>query len=79
MFGLRRKKKPDKPVFTLREGVSSVWFYHIAEDEEPLCGEYRLKTMETSIPLDTWGMKTHINEKYCKECDRIARERGLVE
>ena len=31
--------------------------------------------MKTEIPLKTWGLKSHLNETYCKECEKIAGER----
>lgn len=59
------------------EGVESVWFYHLSETGDngkpALCGNDRM--MCTGFPLDTWGMKTHIGEKYCPECERLAVER----
>lgn len=34
--------------------------------------------MSTGLPLNTWGRRTHINEKYCSECAKIAQERGIL-
>ncbi len=53
------------------EGVESVWVYHLAKDKKALCGKQGI--METKIPLNTWGMKSHIGEKYCRKCEDIAR------
>ena len=63
---------------TIREGVESVWHYHLAVDGLPLCGRSKGITMPTQLPINTWGMKTHIHETYCKECERIAKERKLI-
>jgi hypothetical protein len=27
--------------------------------------------MLTHIPVDTWGFKSHLNEKYCKKCEEL--------
>ena len=49
------------------EGISGTWFYHLSEDgRTALCGDTRV--MPTEIPLATWGLKTHLNERYCKQC-----------
>jgi len=62
---------------TIREGVASVWHYHLAINDIPICGNK--ETMSTDLPLDTWGYKSdHIPESYCKECNRIAKEKHLV-
>lgn len=55
----------------IREGVSGVYFYHLARGDQPLCGATRAgPTMATSLPLNSWGQRTHLGEKYCRECDR---------
>lgn len=59
--------------FQVAESVASTWSYHIAEAPEdsrspkPLCG-MRTIMMRTSIPLEAWGAKTHLNERYCEAC-----------
>ena len=64
---------------SIREGIEGIWFYHLAEDDVPICGESKNKTMPTFLPITSWGMKSeHIPEKYCKKCNQIAKERGLV-
>lgn len=69
----------DKPPLFIVEGVESVWYYHLSETgrnaKPPLCGQGTM--MSTELPLDTWGLRTHIGEKYCPECDKLARERGI--
>jgi len=67
---LKRKKKPEEPRITIRENVSSVWFYHFAFDGKPLCGTKDL-TMPTNIRIEDWGyVSDHIGERYCKECTK---------
>lgn len=69
-----KTKIEDKPVdvYTIREGIHGTFFYHMAVNGSPLCGEKA--TMPTSIPVITWGLKTHLNERYCKECDKRLKE-----
>jgi len=58
------------------ETSSGVFSYHLREAEEAkfggtegllLCGETRLG-WDTKLRLETWGLKTHLNEKYCPRC-----------
>jgi len=66
-------------VLKIVEGISSQWHYHLSMGgrEEVLCGEREV--MQTSLPLNSWGFKSeHIGETYCKECERIAKEKGLM-
>lgn len=58
---------------TIRESIHGNFFYHIAEDGIPLCGN--ANSMITKIPLSCWGMRTDLHEKYCPECDKIFKER----
>ena len=56
------------PLMKIVESVTSIWFYHLSDDgKNPLCGSTQVM-MPTQVPLDTWGLKTHLNEKYCAEC-----------
>lgn len=56
------------------EGVEGYWHYHLSETgisgRPALCGNKRV--MHTEIPLSTWGTKSHLNEKYCSECEKKA-------
>lgn len=55
------------------EGVSGTWFYHLSAagtNAKGLCGE---RTMHTAIPLSSWGMKGHLNERYCAECQLLGK------
>lgn len=50
------------------EGVGGRWHYHLSPpgvNGTGLCGA---KTMYTSVPLSSWGMKGHLNETYCSRC-----------
>ena len=54
----------------ITEGVSGTWFYHLSEagvNGRSLCGAM---TMNTSIPLASWGAKGHLEERYCAKCER---------
>ena len=61
------------------EGVSGYYFYHLSETglnaRPALCGNK--KVMQTGLPIESWGMKTHLNERYCKECE-IKYKEGLM-
>lgn len=66
----------------ITEGISGTWYYHLSEagtDARGLCGA---RTMHTAIPLSRWGVKGHLKERYCEECQGIGadelREAGAV-
>lgn len=57
---------------TLVEGIHGTWHYHLSDDgKTALCGAW---VMPTGVPEDTWGYVGHLNERYCKECERIRNE-----
>lgn len=52
----------------ITEGIGGVWFYHLSAastNATALCGA---KTMNTSIPLKSWGVRGHLNEGWCTKC-----------
>lgn len=53
------------------EGRGSIWAYHLSSGSplEALCGA---ATMASEAPLESWGTVTHVGEKYCGECGRLA-------
>ncbi len=58
----------------IKEGISGVWYYHLAKTDEytSLCGTL---VMHTSIPLAAWDCTPkdyHIPEKWCEKCKKIA-------
>ncbi len=53
----------------IRESIHGNFFYHISLNDKALCG--KKETMITSIPIIAWGIKSHLHEKYCKECEEI--------
>lgn len=61
-----------KKDLSIREGIHGTFFYHLAKDGVPLCGNEN--TMVTRVPLSCWNVKTHLNERYCKECNIIFEE-----
>ena len=67
------------PDFHIVEGVSGVYFYHLARGTalRPLCDPKYL-VMRTSIPLSGWGVRSHLQEKYCTQCESLARREGVV-
>jgi len=60
---------------TLVEGIAGTWYYHLAKDGRSLCGA---KTMPTRISVVTWGLKTHINERYCSKCKELSDEKDWI-
>ncbi len=55
-----------KEDLTIRESIHGNFFYHLAKNGKALCGEGI--TLSTSLNIKTWGMKTHLNERYCSKC-----------
>lgn len=58
----------------ITEGVAGVWFYHLSPagiNSKALCGA---QTMLTQLPLSAWGVRGHLNERYCAVCEGAGRE-----
>jgi hypothetical protein len=59
------------PSLKIVEGVESLFVYHLSKTgntgKTALCGNRHV--MHTEVPLSTWGMKTHLDEKYCSVCE----------
>lgn len=54
----------------ITEGVAGTWFYHLSQagtNARALCGA---QTMHTAVPLASWGVKGHLNERYCAACEQ---------
>ena len=52
----------------ITEGVGGVYMYHLSEvgtNARSLCGAH---TMSTQIPMASWGVRGHLNEKWCAKC-----------
>jgi hypothetical protein len=52
----------------ITEGIGGVWFYHLSlasTNATALCGA---KTMNTTIPIASWGVRGHLNEGWCAKC-----------
>ena len=66
---------PCSDLFSICEGISGMWHYHLHRNgtpEKALCGA---RTMSTSLPMSTWGHKSdHIPESYCEECEKMYQE-----
>lgn len=68
------EKKKD---ISIHENISGNYFYHIAIDDTPLCGNKR--TMRRELSLKSWGMESsHIGERYCKECSKLGKKKELI-
>lgn len=63
------------------EGISGIWFYHLQSDTcKPGLSLCNKQVMRRNVRLEYWGKTPkdyHIPEKWCRECPRIAEERGL--
>lgn len=77
---VRRANVAPAPPLRVVEGVSGVWFYHLATQDrlQPLCDPSRL-VMQTGIPLAAWGHRVgHLPEKYCDQCAEHAARMGVA-
>jgi hypothetical protein len=65
----RRKIDDVTPKLSVAEGTSGYFFYHLSWDggKTSLC---KRGVMPTRIPVDTWGFKSHLHERYCAECEK---------
>ena len=58
------------------EGVEGYYYFHLSETgkngQPALCGNKNV--MSTGLPLNTWGFKGHLNERYCEKCEKINKE-----
>jgi len=55
----------------LREGLASVWHYHLSSGRKALCGAV---TMSTAIRVESWGCKSgNVPASYCKKCDELRK------
>jgi hypothetical protein len=65
------------PKLRIVEGVEGIWHYHLSEtglnSHPALCG--KANVMQTEIPLSAWGKRSHLSETYCKECEKIWKEK----
>jgi len=57
---------------TVVEGIAGTWYYHlrIAGQHDALCGDGNV--MPTELPLESWGVVTHLKERYCTTCEESA-------
>ncbi len=60
--------------YKIRESIHGNWYYHIALDGKPLCGEKY--TMVTMLSINSWGIVSHLKERYCKKCEELAKGVG---
>jgi hypothetical protein len=52
----------------ITESVSGVYFYHLAEVSTNAVGLCGARTMNTQIPMASWGARDHLSEKWCSRC-----------
>ena len=50
------------------EGIGGTWHYHLSLAETNASGLCGAKTMLTSVPMGAWGLRGHLNERYCPDC-----------
>ena len=63
--------------YRVTEGISGYYFYHLSPVEDytySLCGK---NTMQTHIPLSSWGEKgpSHIRYKWCSMCKELSEKK----
>lgn len=67
---MKTKYKMTKKDFKIVESIHGNFFYHLSEDgKNPIC-DSKIMVMQTRLPLSSWGIKTHLHEKYCKKCEK---------
>lgn len=58
----------------IAETPTSTWTYHLRQKDEEkykaLCGAK--VGWDTELPVSTYGMTTHIGERYCAHCAELA-------
>lgn len=61
----------DHAELQVAEGIAGLFLYHLRKPGEhrSLCD---VQVMLTHIPLSAWGVRTHINERWCSKCRGIA-------
>ena len=73
IFSAKPESQPQAAsMLAVGEEISSTGRYHLqlpANRMQALCGA---KIMQTRIPVQAWGMKTHLDEHYCVECAALA-------
>jgi hypothetical protein len=76
--GLFYKQEQKAEKIIVLEDVRGNFRYHIGVAGRSLCG--RDDVMSSRISLDVFGQKlvTHLKENYCSECERIAKESGVL-
>lgn len=63
----------NKIKFIMVEEAPGHFYYHIGVEHnytKSLC-EKTITMMPTEIPLDIYGMVTHLRERYCDKCKKI--------
>jgi hypothetical protein len=74
-FSAPAEQKPNEAEsIRIGEGIHGTFSYHLHVEgtHQALCGT---QIMRTSIPLESWGVITHLCERYCEKCMTEQRER----
>lgn len=68
------QKSHEAPSIRIGEGVHGTFSYHLHVEgtHQALCGT---QIMRTSVPLESWGVITHLGERYCEKCAAARNER----
>ena len=62
---------PIQKKVVVTEGIWGHWHYHLSHSNcqtLAFCGK---PVMPSFLPLNAWGVKTSLNEKYCEECEKV--------
>lgn len=70
-----------KSLHVIDEGIENMYVYHIRLKDKNYPGYFKaicgVNLLGKELPLDFWGLKTHMNEKYCEECMKIFKREEL--
>lgn len=68
------QKADEAELIRIGEGIHGTFSYHLHVEgtHQGLCGT---QIMRTSVPLESWGVVTHLGERYCEKCAAARHER----
>jgi len=66
--------EPSKVVVS--EGIGGTWHYHLSFENSIATSLCSKQTMASNLSRNSWGIKSHLNERYCNEC--ISIEQSVI-
>lgn len=70
--------KKNHPKFIITEGMLGTFHYHISNYNNKCISLCHRPVMGTNIKFNTWGIKSHLHELYCKECEMLYKKTKRV-